>query len=245
LQSGVHRVGRTRLQISRNSGSSPDKCPFVCGSARAPLLGRMSNDMPILLTCHHSTLADRFALLWCTLPSVTAAVIHVVPWCTGSCPRSIVDISRPREGSLPCKNACRPTRQPCRAEMRRAMQRTDSGGSKELGNRWSLCGCQENAHVPIGHVHTGASSLRTTAQTDNTREAFAADCRKFPALTKDCLCFALRCSHRPCGGPLETVNLGICGISGRSNQVFPRMSSAAAFWACLHYLYSKPCASRD
>ena len=133
----MHRVGRTRLQISRNSGSSPDKCPFVCGSARAPLLGRMSNDMPILLTGHHLTLADRFALLWCTLPSVTAAVIHVVPWCTGGCPRSIVDISWPREGSLPCKNACRPTRQPSRAEiMRRAMQRTESGGSEELGNRF-------------------------------------------------------------------------------------------------------------
>jgi hypothetical protein len=38
---------------------------------------------------------------------------------------------------------------------------------------------------------------------------------KIPRAHEGLFVFALRCSHRPCGGPLKTVNIGIGGLSGR------------------------------
>jgi hypothetical protein len=95
------------------------------------------------------------------------------------------------------------------------VQKDRSGGSRELGKRWSLCGCQKNARVPIGQIHPGASSLRTTARTTFAKSSLLT-VENSPDYEGLFVFRPTQSSHRPCGGPLQTVNIGVGGLSGRT-----------------------------
>jgi hypothetical protein len=72
------------------------------------------------------------------------------------------------------------------------MRMTESGGSRELGNRFwmePLRMSGECSRADWTRPQPGASSrILEDHSTDNTREAFAASCRKFPGLTGRIVC---------------------------------------------------------
>lgn len=179
------------FKSAKKSGSSPDKCPFV-------RLGRRRSDAclttwTILLACHLNAGGP-----------VCPAVVHPAKpqrhrytLCDGALVAAqdrVVDIS-PATRRITTLQGRVPANNKTAAGVRRAMRRTESSGSRELGNRWSLCGCQENARVPIGQVQTWCL-IQDPARTTLAKRSLL--CRKFPGRNgKDCLCFALQSKPTP------------------------------------------------
>ena len=227
------------FKSAKKSGSSPDKCPFV-------RLGRRRSDAclttwTILLACHLNAGGP-----------VCPAVVHPAKpqrhrytLCDGALVAAqdrVVDISPATRRITTLQGRCRPTTRqqqecgvPCEGQNRAGPGSWVTDGAFADVKRMLAYRLDKSKPGASSRILHGQHSRSVRSSVENS-----------PDETGRIVCVSpyKASPHRPCGGPLKTVNIGIGGFCGRpKSSTYGR--NAAAFWACLHHLYSRPCASRD